>query len=204
MIRKGNFMAVEIVRSEHRAVDLRREAARAKDAGQTRRLLALAQVLDGASRIQAAMSCGMDRQTLRDWVHRYNTEGIAGLIARKQPGRRQRLTVEQLAELSAIVEKGPDPDKDGIVRWRRMDLRDLIEDRFDVSLHERSVGKILDRLGFRHMSVRPRHPNGDVNAQEAFKKTSPSSSNAPFPKVPGINPSRSGSRTKPASARRAA
>jgi transposase len=197
-------MAVEIVRSEYTAVDLRREAARVKDSAQARRLLALALVLDGASRTQAAMSCGMDRQTLRDWVHRYNEEGIAGLIARKQPGPKQRLTAEQLAELSAIVDKGADPDGDGIVRWRRIDLRDLIEDRFDVSLHERSVGKILNRLGFRHMSVRPRHPDADANAQEAFKKTLPSLSSAPSPKVQGINPSRSGSRTKHASARRAA
>jgi transposase len=197
-------MAVEIVRSEHTALDLRREAARARDSAQARRLLALALVLDGASRTQAALSCGMDRQTLRDWVHRYNSEGIAGLVSRKQPGPKQRLTAEQLVELSTIVEKGPDSDKDGIVRWRRIDLRDLIEDRFAVSLHERSVGKILNRLGFRHMSVRPRHPNADADAQEAFKKTSPRLSNASSPKAPGKSRSRSGFRTKPASARRAA
>jgi transposase len=197
-------MAIKITRGEHTASDLRREATRAEDSSQVRRLLALALVMEGVSRTEAALSCGMDRQTLRDWVHRYNSEGIAGLVDRKASGPAERLTAEQLAELSAIVEKGPDPDKDGIVRWRRIDLRDLIEDRFDVSLHERSVGKILNRLNFRHMSVRPRHPNADPEAQGAFKKTSPNSSNASSPKVPNKSRSRSGSRTKRVSARRAA
>ena len=204
MIREGVFMAIEITRRDHTALELRCEAARTKDSAQARRLLALALVLDGASRAQAAMCCGMDRQTLRDWVHRYNAQGIAGLVDRKQPGPKQRLTAEQLAELSSIVEKGPDPDKDGIVRWRRIDLRDLIETRFNISLHERSVGKILNRLAFRHMSVRPRHPEADADAQEAFKKTSRDSSNVPSPKAPSISRSKSGSRTKHASARKAA
>jgi transposase len=163
-------MAIEITRSEHTASDLRREAARTEDSSQARRLLALALVMDGASRTQAATSCGMDRQTLRDWVHRYNSEGIGGLVDRKASGPAERLTAAQLAEFSAIVETGPDPAEDGIVRWRRVDLRDLIQARFDVRLHERSVGKILDRLGFCHMSVRPRHPKADIQAQEAFKK----------------------------------
>ena len=60
-----------------------------------------------------------------------------------------------------------------MVRWRRVDLRDLIDRRFGVRLHERTVGKLLRRLGFRRLSVRPRHPQSDPAAQEAFKKTSP-------------------------------
>ena len=197
-------MAIKIMGSQHTASDLRREAARTEDSAQARRLLALALVMEGASRTEAATSCGMDRQTLRDWVHRYNAEGIAGLIDRKPAGRQDRLTPEQLAELSAIVEKGPDPARDGIVRWRRIDLRDLIEVRFDVRLHERSVGKILNRLGFRHMSVRPRHPKAETEAQAAFKKTLPSWSAASSRKGQSKSRSRSGSRTKHASARRAA
>ena len=90
----------------------------------------------------------MDRQTLRDWVHRYNEEGLAGLRDRRRPGPRPRLTPEQEAELAAAVERGPDPDRDGVVRWRRVDLQALIEARFGVRLHERSVGKVLRRLGF--------------------------------------------------------
>ena len=60
------------------AAVLRGFAARSRDAAQSRRLLALAMVLDGASRLEAARQAGMDRQTLRDWVHRYNEMGVDG------------------------------------------------------------------------------------------------------------------------------
>jgi transposase len=165
--------AVTITRTEHSAAELRRAAARTKEAAAARRMLALALVLEGRSRSEAAQSCGMDRQTLRDWVHRYNAEGLAGLSDRAHPGRAPRLTAAQMAELEAVVATGPDPDQDGVVRWRRGDLRDLIATRFGVSFHERTVGKLLDKLDFAHLSVRPQHPERDPAAQEAFKKTLP-------------------------------
>ena len=163
-------MTIAITRREPGAGELRREAARCRDARAARRMLALALVLEGASREEAARAAGMDRQTLRDWVHRYNEEGLAGLHDRHRSGRKPRLTPEQEAELVTAVEQGPDPDRDGVVRWRRVDLQALIEARFAVRLHERSVGKVLRRLGFARLSVRPRHPKADEAAQEAFKK----------------------------------
>src|SRR4051812_39517791 len=111
-----------VTRKERGAVELRREAGRCRDARAARRMLALALVLEGASREEAARAAGMDRRTLRDWVHRYNEEGLAGLHDRPRPGRKPRLTPEQEAELAAAVERGPDPDRDGVVRWRRADL----------------------------------------------------------------------------------
>src|SRR3954471_10845714 len=136
-------MTVAITRKEPGAVELRREAARCRDARVARRMLALALVLEGASREDAARAAGMDRQTLRDWVHRDNAEGLPGLRDRPRSGRRPRLTPGQEAELAAVVERGPDPERDGVVRWRRVDLKALIEARYGVALHERSVGKVL-------------------------------------------------------------
>src|ERR1051325_9343722 len=136
-------------------------------------MLALALVLEGRSRAEAARAAGMDRQTLRDWVHRYNAEGLAGLSDRRRPGPRPQLTPEQEAELATAVEQGPDPDRDGVVRWRRVDLQALIETRFAVRPHERSVGKVLRRLGFTRLSVRPEQPKADEAAREAFEKASP-------------------------------
>src|SRR5918912_2824718 len=146
-------MAVTITRKEPGAVELRREAARCRDAAASRRMLALALVLDGSSREEAARHAGMDRQTLRDWVHRYNAGGLDALRDRPRSGRRPRLAPEQEAELAKAVEQGPDPDRDGVVRRRRVDLRALIEARFAVRLHERTVGKVLRRLGFTRLSV---------------------------------------------------
>jgi len=196
-------MTVAITRRELDAGGLRREAGRCRDARAARRMLALALVLEGASREEAARAAGMDRQTLRDWVHRYNEEGLAGLRDRHRPGPRPRLTPEQEAELEGIVERGPDPDRDGVVRWRRVDLKALIETRFAVRLHERSVGEVLRRLGFARTSVRPKHPKADEAAQAAFKEASPSWSARRCPSTPAASRSRSGSWTRPASAGRA-
>ena len=138
-----------------------------------RRILALAMVLDGASRTEAAEACGMDRQTLRDWVHRYNEQGIAGLEDRARPGQPPTLTTEQMAELKALVVQGPEPERDGVVRWRCADLRAVIGERYQVTLHERTVGKLLRRLGLTRLQPRPYHPKKDAEAQAAFKKTLP-------------------------------
>jgi len=146
------------LREDYSALELRRLAKRSKDANQSRRLLALAAVREGKDRTEAAKIGGMDRQTLRDWVHRFNAEGADGLIDRQYEGPKVRLTPAQLAELSQIVETGPDPKADKVVRWRRLDLRDVIATRFGVEYHERSVGKLLKGLGFSHVSARPRHP----------------------------------------------
>src|ERR671938_1335019 len=181
-------MTVAVTRKELGAVELRREAKRCRDAAAARRMLALALVLDGASREAAARHAGMDRQTLRDWVHRYNAEGLPGLSDRRRPGPRPRLSPEQEAELVTAVEQGPDPERDGVVRWRRVDLQALIEARFAVRLHERSVGKVLRRLGFARLSVRPRHPQSDEAAQAAFEKASPRWWRGRFPSTPPGNP----------------
>ena len=187
-------MTVAVARKELDAGELRREAGRCRDARAARRMLALALVLEGCSREEAARHAGMDRQALRDWVHRYNAEGLPGLHDRPRSGRRPRLTAEQEAELATAVERGPDPDRDGVVRWRRVDLQALIETRFAVRLHERSVGEVLRRLGFSRVSVRPRHPKADAAAQEAFKKASPIWYARRCPSTPVAGRSRSGSR----------
>ena len=167
-------MTVAVTRRELSAAELRREAVRCREAAAARRMLALALVLEGRSREAAARAAGMDRQTLRDWVQRYNAEGLAGLHDRPRSGRKPRLTPEQMAELEKVVEQGPDPETDGVVRWRRVDLQALIQARFAVERHERSVGKLLRRLGFARLSVRPQHPLSDPEAQAAFKKPLPS------------------------------
>jgi len=166
-------MAVAITRTDLSARELRVAAAKAKDAKAARRMLAIALVLEGVDRKTAAESCGMDRQTLRDWVHRYNVDGLEGLSDRRSAGPSPRLSPAQKAELARMVREGPDPAVDGVVRWRRVDLKRNIEARFGVTMHERTVGKQLAALGFRRLSVRPQHPKSDLEAQEAFKKTLP-------------------------------
>ena len=161
------------VRDDFDAVGLRALAGRTKDASQARRLLAIAAVCAGMDRDAAARIGGMDRQTLRDWVHRFNAEGPDGLVDRKPSGRPSKLSLEQKAALRALVEAGPDPQIDGVVRWRCVDLKRVIGERFAVDLSEVSLGRILKKLGFSHISARPQHPAQDGGAVAAFKKTFP-------------------------------
>jgi transposase len=161
------------LRTDFTARELRRLAKKAKDVNQSRRLLSLAAVLNGMSRTEAAMIGGMDRQTLRDWVHRFNTAGPDGLLDNWASGPTTRLSAAQKAELTRIVEMGPDKDVDGVVRWRRIDLKRVIAERFGVDYCERYVGTLLRKLGFSHISARPRHPAQDAEIVAAYKKTLP-------------------------------
>jgi len=163
-------MAVAITRQVVSVGDLRREAGRTRDAKAARRMLVIACVMEGQSREDAAETCGMDRQTLRDWVHRFNADGLAGLSdLPRQNGPKPRLSPEQEAVVAEWVKKGPDLVRDGIVRWRCVDLQERIKCEWGVGLHEHTVGKLLRKLAFRRLSVRPQHPKSDPAVQALFR-----------------------------------
>jgi transposase len=163
---------VRIKRMDHTSAELRELAVRSRDAAQSRRLLAIALVLDGSSRENAARQTGMDRQTLRDWVHRYNEAGADGLISRTAPGPTPKLSEAQMQELRALVIAGPDAAIHQVVRWRCVDLRAEVARRFEVTVDERTIGKWLGKLRLTRLQPRPYHPKKDPAAEEAFKKTS--------------------------------
>ena len=166
---------IDVTRLDLSAQKLRRLASRSLDGRVACRILAIAHVLEGASRADAAAACGMDRQTLRDWVHRYNDEGLGGLSDARRSGRPPALSGEQMQELKALVLAGPDPVINGVTRWRCIDLCAAIAERYEVVVHERTMGKLLGRMGLTRLQPRPYHPKKDSAAQDAFKKTSPPS-----------------------------
>jgi transposase len=163
---------IEITNLDYSAADLRRLASREKRGEVVRRLLALAMILEGNSRTEAAEMNGMDRQTLRDWVHRYNAEGSAGLISRVSLGPAPLLNEAQMLELLALVVNGPDPEVDQVVRWRCVDLQEQVARRFSVTTTERTIGRWLRQLNLTRLQPRPFHPKKDLAAQETFKKIS--------------------------------
>jgi transposase len=167
--------ALQITRADHTSGALRGLAGKCRDGAQVRRLLAVAMVLDGRLRSEAASSNGMDRQTLRDWVHRYNEKGVEGLKSRPSPGRTPFLTELQMAELYDLVVKGPDLATDKVVRWRCVDLLTVVKHRFSVEVHQSTIGKWLHQLGLTRLQPRPVHPKKDPEAETAFKKTLPAS-----------------------------
>jgi len=160
------------VRGDFKAGEVRRLAKRARDVGQARRLLAIAAVLDGASRAEAAKVGGMDRQTLRDWVIRFNEHGPDGLINLASPGAPSKLDGEHRAFLARIVDEGPIPAIHGVVRWRACDLIMRLHEEFGISVSDDTVYRALKDLGFAHLSARPRAYKQDADTIAAFKKTS--------------------------------
>lgn len=162
--------AIAVTNLTYSAAELRALAGRETDAEVVRRLLAVAMVLDGKSRTEAAEQNGMQRQTLRDWIHRYNAEGIPGLKSRHSPGRAPALTAAQMEDLRTLAVNGPDPETDGVVRWRCVDLCAQVERRFSVTVHERTMGKWLRGMRLTRLQPRPFHPKKDAAAQEAYKK----------------------------------
>jgi transposase len=161
------------VRSDYTAGEVRRVAKRAKDAAQARRLLAIAAVLDGSSRTEAAEIGGMDRQTLRDWVVRFNEQGPEGLVNIPSPGVPPKLDAAHRAFLARIVEEDPIPAVHGVVRWRACDLIMRLHEEFGLSVSDDTIYRALKDLGFSHVSARPKAYKQDPEAVEAFKKTSP-------------------------------
>ena len=184
--------------------ELRALARRERDGRVSARLLALANALDGMSRDQAARAAGMDRQTLRDWVHRYNAAGVEGLRDRPRPGRPCALDEGQQAALKALILRGPKLERDGCVAWRARDLCALVEERFGVRYGESGMLKLLKGLDLSWQKTRPVHPEADPKAQERFKKPCPARCGRRRTVTPRRRGSSCGSWTRPASARRAA
>ena len=184
------------VRNDYTSAELRGLAKRSRDARQARRLLSIAAVVDGASRTEAAKVGGMDRQTLRDWVHRFNEEGPYGLVNHKAPGATPKLTTAQRARLVALVEQGPIPAIHEVVRWRACDLMQWIYEEFGVSLSDSAVYRILDEEGFSYVSARPKARKQDEEALAAFKKTSSTRWLKSVARSAPEHPSKSGSRTR--------
>ena len=160
------------LRRDYDAARLRSLAKATRDAGQSRRLLALAEIYEGGSRTRAARVGGVGLQTIRAWVVRFNARGPEGLIDGKAPGNSRKLNDPQRQALAEMVECGPTPAIHGVVRWRLKDLTLWVWEEFQISLSETTLSRELRVLGYRKLSARPRHYAQDPEALEAFKKTS--------------------------------
>ena len=196
-------MAAVAIRRDIEAGELRRLARLERDGRVASRLLALAAVLDGLSREQAARTGGMDRQTLRDWVHRFNAAGVEGLRDGVRSGRPRLLAEALLPELAALIADGPQVERDGTVEYRLSHIRELSKRHFGADYSAGGMHAVLRRMGFSWLKPRPIHPKTDLDAQETFKKTSPKRSPASATAIRRPSGWRSGSRTRPGSARKA-
>lgn len=152
------------------ASELRALARREKNGRVASRMVAVANALDGMTRLLAARSAGMDRQTLRDWVIRYNENGIAGLRDHPKGHNPEKLSDSEQAVLLAKVFQTPDPTRDGTCAWTLADLCEFAEVRFGKRLSTSGMWGVLQRLGLSHQKARSVHPKTDPKAQADFQK----------------------------------
>ncbi len=192
------------IHTELSAAELRALARRETRLRVAPRLYAIAHVLDGVSRAEAARLCGMDRQALRDAVARFNAEGLGGLVDRPRPGREPRLSEGEQAALAGLILRGPRPQQSGLSSWTLADLCHEVEASWGKRFHPASMSRVVRRLGFSRQKARQVHPQSDVQAQAALAKRGFGAHSTTRPRLTPASGSRSGFRTKPGSARKAA
>ena len=161
------------LRADFDAIHLRAAARQSKDAGQARRLLALAAVYDGSTRTEAAKIGGVTLQIVRDWVLKFNARGPEGLIDRKPPGQPSRLDDTHRAALIGVIENGPIPAIHGVVRWRIIDLCQWMWEAFRISITKQTMSWKMRTMGYRKLSARPRRHAQAAGTIELFKRVSP-------------------------------
>src|SRR5918996_3267826 len=161
------------LRPDFDAPRLRALARRSRDPDQTRRLLALAAIYEGASRSEAARIGCVTLQIVRDWVLRFNARGPQGLVTGRAPGSRPLLNGIQRQELQRIVDHGPIPSVHGVVRWRLVDLVQWVWDEFRITISQQTLSREIRALDYRKLSARPRHHAKSASVMDDFKKASP-------------------------------
>ena len=184
------------LRDDFTAKELRKLARKTSDATQARRLLSLAVIYDGGSRTDASHTGGVTLQIIRDWVLRFNTEGPEGLKDKHGGGKPCLLNEEQLQGLENIIEKGPTPAIHTVVRWRLCDLTQWVWEEYRVSISTSRLGRILRARGWRKLSTRPCHRQRNIEANEAFKKTSQTEWKKSSDKKHKAKSSKSGGKTR--------
>jgi transposase len=158
------------LRPDFDAARLRSLAKRARDPGQTRRLLALAAIYDGATRSEAARIGAVTLQIVRDWVIRFNAHGSEGLRTRRAPGPPAILSDDHRRQIAAMIEMGPIPAVHGVVRWRLVDLIQWLWEEDRIAISKQTLSRELRAMDYRKLSARPRHHAKNEAAVAAFKK----------------------------------
>jgi transposase len=163
-------MPMLTIRDDLTSEQLRRLARRERDPRVGRRLLAIANALDGMSRAMAAKLAGMDRQTLRDWVIRYNAHGVDGLGDRWGAGRPTAVSEGELAAVKAAILQAVCRSGDAKPAFRIVDVAAMIEERTGVRYSVSGAHRLMKTMGLSYQKTRPSHPKADPAARERFKK----------------------------------
>jgi transposase len=146
--------------------DLARVARKEPEARVRQRILVIRLLVMGQTVPQAAPVVGLKERQVRNWVHRFQAEGLEGLRDRPRPGQPKYLPTDKEESFKARIRR---PPRGRILRGP--DVQRLLREEFGAAYTLGGVYFLLHRLGFSSLSPRPLHPQTDPDAQDAFKKT---------------------------------
>ena len=188
------------VAEHHSLEELQRLVRQQREA----RLLLRVQIIwlakQGQTAPQIAGLLSVSRRLVQGWVHRYNAQGLDGLADRRRGGNQRRLSDAQEQQIQDYLDQQAQDPHAGVRRAE--DLRQWIQQQFGKLYSLPGLYNLLHRLGYSCLMPRPRHLKADPAAQEAFKKK-PWSRSSRSPSSIRASGSRSGSRTRLASASKA-
>ena len=142
-----------------------------KDGRIRQRLIAMKFILHGQSIPQTAMRMYIAERPLRKWLHRFNKKGPEGLSDAPRSGQPPKIKAGQMEKFKLRVRQGI-TEQDKVCSLRGKDLQQILKKEFNVKYTLGGTYFLLHRLGFSCLCPRPQHPQADIDAQEAFKKTS--------------------------------
>lgn len=149
--------------------DLAKIAKREPNPRVRQRLLAIRLVVMANTVPQAAKAVGLKERQTRNWIHRFNAEGVNGLRDRPRPGQPVKLTRQKESVFRERIVKGASP-KDPTRNLRVKDIQRILREEFDADYCLGGTYFLLHRLGFSSLVPRPRHPQADQQTQDQFKK----------------------------------
>ena len=195
-------MPVVITRDELSGQELRALARGERDGRVRVRLLLIAHLVDGLDREAAARAVGLGRQAGYDWPKRYNAEGVAGLSDRPRSGRPPVLDSAAAERFKQRIVAGADLERDRVTALRGLDAQRILADEFAASYSLSGTFALMHRLGLSWLEPRPRHPESDAERQAEFRKRRRHNLAESRRRLAPVNESKSGSKTRRASARR--
>jgi transposase len=133
------------------------------------RLLALWHLQEGKTPREVGAMLKVHEKTVLTWLRRFRAGGVGGLAEQPGRGAKRRLGAEQEPALKALIDRAQAQRSGGSLTGE--EIRGLVAEHFDVVYSLNGLYNLLHRAGLSWISARSKHPQRDLKAQDAFKKT---------------------------------
>lgn len=125
--------------------------------------------MDGYTSLKVAELLNTSDSTVRDWLNRYNTLGLDGLVPQIHKGPGCRLTDEQLAQVYKVLLESPRKHDFNKSNWTMPLLKIWINKNLGINYASGSLYDLVHRIGFSLQRPKKQCRNADPEKQEAFK-----------------------------------